>query len=225
MKQRALSILLFLAASSTVGCGSESEEGVTSGKPSPVKMESDWDCDGTNDTCTTFDDRGGILSSDDGCDGVPEYCYSQTYDARGNVLTTRRDEGCDGVLDSCLLADGSPSNCSLCNAYTYDAHGNVLTKRTDFDCDGTEETCHTFMYEGSNMTRHEVDEMCDGMLDSCEAYTHDANGGVLTNDSNCDGVTDSCELHTYDARGALMATQSDDDCDGTPDGSCVSYSY
>lgn len=74
--------------------------------PSTYTYDAECDGPGPGDTCytTTFDAEGKkTLVSDSACDGTPDTCLLEWYDASGLVVETGMDGDCDGTADSCVL--------------------------------------------------------------------------------------------------------------------------
>ena len=100
--------------------------------------EYDRNCDGTPETCTTFEYNADLTSarveSDDGCDGMPEDCYEHTFDAEGRIVHDVGFLGCTDTVRSCT-------------DFPQDEHGNRTGTEFDANCDGVHDNCAYLKYE------------------------------------------------------------------------------
>ena len=98
---------------------------------------------GPCENCMTYKrpDASTVLTTRDfSCDGSPDFCYVEKWDAHGNVIEQRADADCDGVAD--------PGGDCFATNYQYDQLGHIEREDWDISCDGTFDYsyCYTYVY-------------------------------------------------------------------------------
>ncbi len=209
------------------------------GPPEPVStlFASDYDCDGTPESCTIkiieSDGRLERWEPDPDCDGIPDGsgCQAFEYDEAGRIIAAQVDQDCDGTVDG------------LSYTARYDAQGRLLSQSFDTDFDGTpDDQCERWVYgpDGAQLER-EVDQGCDGVPEDCAWHTHDGQGRLIgtvygqgqgctqrhcityehseggdvritTSDLGCDQEPETCWHHFFDAQGRDMGSQEYPGC-------------
>jgi len=140
----------------------------------------------------TFDERGNLLTSsmDYGADGSVESVVSYTYDERDNTLS--------------VVLSGKGRYANQSTVYTYDAEDHVLTEHHDNDGDLIYDILWTYAYdEAGNLLTKSQDYGLDGVLDEQTTYKHDAEGRLVEQalDQGLDGVFEVVSSYAYDAQG------------------------
>lgn len=123
------------------------------------------------------------VTSDVGCDGVGEECYSYTYDstsvANALIVQGSADAKCDGTTD----AQG-------CTRVDYDANGNVVKVSSSAACadDWQATDCYAYSFDGAARLAT-VRFGCDGEDPVCTSFDYDSNPGkvALQSDLGCTG--------------------------------------
>ncbi len=171
-----------------------------------TRVETDIECDGQPEHCTSFDYESGvqIRKTESDCDGQISECDISTLDPLGRVVSRYVDIGCDGTPDR------------QCFEFEYDGDSvEPALQRSEPICDGEAE-CQTYTYEGSFRLASVSD--CESRADTCvTTETNDA-GHVLGVDIDwgCDDRPELCSRFEYDERGNLISKQEDGACDDQP---------
>ena len=179
----------------------------------PTAIDIDWDCDGTINwrACDiyTYDARGNVLTSRSGCDNPP-LCLAFKYDEGGKLLSETWDNDCDGVINRCI-------------EYAYGTDPRRREFGIDKGCNGVIDTCVSESFDAcGNSETYFVDVHCDGTPDEC--HTMVWTGDTYTQTVGCGVVPDYCSTGYVDERGWPTQNDHDEDCDGTVDDStCYEY--
>ncbi|AUB39999.1 Ca2+-binding protein, RTX toxin-related [Nostoc flagelliforme CCNUN1] len=173
-------------------------------------------------------------SSDYNGDGIADRFETSTYDAKGQLISSRVDSNGDGIAEYGQI-------------YIYDANGTktyespnnkdnrtVLTEiygRTsasyDFNNDGAIDAVGIYSYDFSgNLKSQEIDNNNDGIIDELTAYSYDANGKLTAQvvDKNNDGIANEITTYNYNPDGKLTSADIDHNHDGIID-AVASYLY
>ena len=164
----------------------------------------DDDCDGAVPTDEGDADGDGVLSCAGDCDddnaaiheGADELCDGFDNDCDGQTDEDFADSNGDGILD-CLEQD-------------VDGDGWIPA---DGDCDDDEPSVHPGAAELCNG----LDDDCDGQIPPGES-DGDGDGARV-----CDGDCDDADAETFSGAAEVCFDEVDQDCDGTPDGSCGTF--
>jgi hypothetical protein len=200
------------------------------------------------------------------CGSEAERCVVRTFDEDGTWIGGFEDADCDGLPDGqCatlvsfeggsrsehdMNCDGQPERCSMelvvtnggmrpapgeacagvadCTTYLKDASGADLGYEIDDDCDGELDSCLHFTEEPRGTRRGGHDIGCDGTLDaSCTSITLDASSGFVREelDSDCNQEPELVRCYLNDENGAETRAGDDSDCDGVLDSYCHTFTY
>jgi hypothetical protein len=200
------------------------------------------------------------------CGSEPERCLVRTFDEHGTLLGGFEDADCDGAPDGqCatlvsfeggsrseqdMNCDGTPETCSIeivvtndgtrpspgeacagvadCTTYLKDATGADMGYEIDDDCDGELDSCLYFTVEPGGIRRGGHDIGCDGTADaSCTTITVDAASGFIREerDSDCNEEPEVVRCYLKDESGAETRAGDDRNCDGVLDSYCYTWTY
>jgi hypothetical protein len=201
-------------------------------------------CESDAQRCSTrtFDEDGTVIDAfeDADCDGVPDGGCTTFVEWQGGSRS-ELDMDCSGTPESCsielVLANedrrsAAGENCesasAQCTTFLKDAAGADLGYEVDDHCDGALESCFYFTEEPKG-TRHGGHDIgCDGTADSgCRTVTLDASTGYTLEeqDGDCNGQAESVRCFVSDEDGVSRNAGDDGDCDGTLDAYCRTWTY
>jgi hypothetical protein len=163
--------------------------------------------------CTIFeyDTRGRIVrkSYRNHCEKADrnshDTCWHFQEDSATRKLTIEYDDGCEGA-------------CPIIYIERYDEQGRIISRRTEPSACSQIKTisCETTTYDDdAHSEKWELDENCDGSIETCHTFWFDESGNHIRQEYNvgCGESESSCSVFRYDAQGRPLETSEWQPCD------------